>query len=824
VKKVISAILLFAAVLVSAGSLQVSVDRDTVPENEVFYYTIEYSGDLDGKIGLPPLENGEWLTNIRRSGMSYSNSRRVNTLAVGVRGTKAGTLIIPAFPVGIDGKQETTKPIEVKIVPLAEMQVNDSAGSSSRLSDNVFGELALPGKRQSYYVGEAIPMRITVLALSDLQPRLNQLPELAGTADLVARSYQWPDGRTSNFAEPEIRQTVHNGRRFIRFDFDTVMRPLKPGKVDPKASLTLSVALPDQQRNRPSFGFGFGFPFSDAEYTTYKVDLKSPGALEIKSLPAAPADAVNLSLIGKWTLTGGFDRKEAKAGEALTFFLDLKGDGTVETLNAPKLSFEHMRVFPPEVKKDTPGEIRIQYAVVPLKPGEFRQALKFATFNPESGKYDLNDLDLKLPIAQSELPMTRGFSSDETATVPEAVSAAAASGNAKPQHVHRTAKGTGVGLPLLQNTLPWAAAVAIAAGIVALVIELLARKAHRMQNDPEYRRSRKLKKEVPLVIAQLKAAKDDEEFLKLFSGSVQPLFAEALRLPPGATPSEICEHIEDSKLRDCLRSAGAAEFMPAASRRKLFSRENVELIVSGLRRYASLLLLGLLFALPLQAAEAKADPFQQGGEAFAAGNYPAAIAAYRKALNDRAPSPHVLYNLGEASLRVGDLSAAKGYLERAHRLAPLDPVISEDLRQVNTALKLPEYGGGPVGRYRDMLRPDWYLFAAAVALAAFLLFGAVRRKLPPVLVRLTLLAAATVFVLAAAALYFQMHGTYHPDRAVVLGTTQELRALPASKGSVVAVIPGGSDARIVDRNGDFVRIDANGQDGWLPADKIMPLF
>ena len=161
-------------------------------------------------------------------------------------------------------------------------------------------------------------MRVTVLALSELQPRLNRLPELTGTSDLVSRSYQWPDGRTSNFAEPDIRQTVQNGKRFIRFDFDTVMRPLKPGKIEPKASLTLSVALPDEQRSRPSFGFGFGFPFSDVEYTTYKVETSSPGAIEIKSLPPAPKDAVNLGLLGRWTLTGGFDRKEAKAGEALS--------------------------------------------------------------------------------------------------------------------------------------------------------------------------------------------------------------------------------------------------------------------------------------------------------------------------------------------------------------------------------------------------------------------------------------------------------------------------------------------------------------------------
>ena len=824
-KKFLSAILFFAAVLASAAGLQVSVDRDTVPENEVFYFTMEFEGSIDGPISLPELSGGDWLTNIRRNGVSILNGKRVNTLSVGIRGTAPGTLVIPAFKLKIDGREEQTQKIEVKVVPLSEMQVDDRAGgSATRLSDAVFGELTLPDKRQTYYVGEAIPMRVTVLALSELQPRLNRLPELTGTSDLVSRSYQWPDGRTSNFAEPDIRQTVQNGKRFIRFDFDTVMRPLKPGKIEPKASLTLSVALPDEQRSRPSFGFGFGFPFSDVEYTTYKVETSSPGAIEIKSLPPAPKDAVNLGLLGRWTLTGGFDRKEAKAGEALSFFLELKGSGTIETLSAPKLAFENMRVFPPEVQKDKPGEIRFSYAVVPLKAGEFSKTMKFATFDPATGSYAVHDLDLRLPVAPNDLPMTPGYSTGEAAPLSGEAAPAAADPVQSAQHLHRTSPGKTVPLPLIRHALPPAAAIVLLAAIAALVIELAARRKHRMQNDPEFRRVRLLKKEVPKLIARLKNTRSEEEFLLLLSVSVHPLLAEALRLPPGATPSEITAKIEDPALKAFLESVQAAEFMPAAARHKLFSKENVELLSAGLRKYAALFLLFVLAVFPAGAAE-KPGAFEQGGAAFAAGDYPAAIRHYREALNDRAPSPHILYNLGEAAYRLGDLPLAKGYFERAHRLAPLDPVITEDLRQVNTALKLPEYDGGAVGRYRDALRPDWYLMIAATALAVLAVAGAVRRKLPPLLTRTALLCAAAVFVLASTAMYFQMHTTYRPERAVVLGSSLELRSLPAaSSGSVVAVVSGGSDARILDRNGDFVRIGVNGQDGWVPAEKVMPIF
>lgn len=157
-KKFLSAILFFAAVLASAAGLQVSVDRDTVPENEVFYFTMEFEGSIDGPISLPELSGGDWLTNIRRNGVSILNGKRVSTLSVGIRGTAPGTLVIPAFKLKIDGREEQTQKIEVKVVPLSEMQVDDRAGgSATRLSDAVFGELTLPDKRQTYYVGEAIP-------------------------------------------------------------------------------------------------------------------------------------------------------------------------------------------------------------------------------------------------------------------------------------------------------------------------------------------------------------------------------------------------------------------------------------------------------------------------------------------------------------------------------------------------------------------------------------------------------------------------------------------------------------------------------------------
>ncbi len=810
----------FAAALAMAAGIEVSVDRDSVPENEPFYFFLEVDGNLENQIQLPPLKNGRWLTNMRQNSTRVINGRASRSIGIGIVGTAAGKLVIPAFPVKVDGEEVMTKQLEVEVVPLSEMKVGNDRGERVSFKDAITGEFSIPGGRRSYYVGEAIPVRITVYALESLRPRLVQLPELSGIDDLISRSYTWSDGRTANFEEPSVRPAVHDGRRCLKFEFNTELRPLKAGRIEPGASLTLNIVMPGEEERTP---FGFGFMFDDFNYKPYTLAISAPEPFEVKPLPPAPAGSINLGLVGEWKLTGGFDRNLAKMGEALTFYLKLEGRGTADTLIAPKLAFDNMRVFPAEVQKGE-DEIRIRYAVVPLKTGEFQKSLRFATFDTATGKYAVHDLDLKLTVEKSELPLTPGYTAggnDSAAETSAAPGTSQSSGRPSPvRHTHRTDPGSGVRLPLMRNAIPAAAGIVVVAGLVALVIELAARRRHRAAHDPEFRRARLLKKETPKLIAGLKAARTEEEFRHLMTTGVHPLLAEALRLPPGATPGEIAARVEDPELRKFLEDETASEFMPAAAREALFSRANVELLIKGLKKYALLLLLAV-FALPA----AGADPFTRGGEAFAAGNYGTALEEYRKVLNDRAPSPHVLYNLGEAAYRLGELPLAKGYFERAHRLAPRDPVIAEDLQLVDDQLKLSQGKESRLVHCRDFLRPDHYLLAGAVALAVLMLVAALRRMIPTPLVRITLAAAAAVVILSAVAIHFQLNGSYHPDRAIVLGETVELRSLPGkSSGSIIATVPGGSDARILDRNGEFVRISADGQDGWVPGEAVMPLF
>ncbi len=62
--------------------------------------------------------------------------------------------------------------------------------------------------------------------------------------------------------------------------------------------------------------------------------------------------------------------------------------------------------------------------------------------------------------------------------------------------------------------------------------------------------------------------------------------------------------------------------------------------------------------------------FTRGNDAFAAGDYPGAIAAYEQLVSEGVVHEALFYNLGNAYFEANNLGAAIGNYERALRLAP----------------------------------------------------------------------------------------------------------------------------------------------------------
>ncbi|UKI34810.1 MAG: BatD family protein [Lentisphaeria bacterium] len=68
---------------------------------------------------LPPLENGQWITNSVSQRMESINFNTSYTYEIPIRAEREGTLKIPSFSFRLDGQEVTTRALEVKVLPRA---------------------------------------------------------------------------------------------------------------------------------------------------------------------------------------------------------------------------------------------------------------------------------------------------------------------------------------------------------------------------------------------------------------------------------------------------------------------------------------------------------------------------------------------------------------------------------------------------------------------------------------------------------------------------------------------------------------------------------
>lgn len=231
------------------------------------------------------------------------------------------------------------------------------------------------------------------------------------------------------------------------------------------------------------------------------------------------------------------------------------------------------------------------------------------------------------------------------------------------------------------------------------------------------------------------------------------------------------------------------------------------------------------------------EAVQEGNEAYQAGRYPDAIAAYRTVLQTGRASVALYYNLGNAYYRAGELGRAIQFYEKARRLRPGDARIQHNLQQARDEVN--DGAGrrpGPAGQslaafVRAHIAPLPVYVTALLLLAAA---GAVAvvRDAPAAdapgwrhPLALTLAGAGLMAGVAA------MAGSYldaQASHAVVLTDRVPLRTSPSgtapadtslSEGILVQVLPPPSPAP--DR-WTYVHLP-DGSSGWIPSPALGPV-
>jgi hypothetical protein len=239
------------------------------------------------------------------------------------------------------------------------------------------------------------------------------------------------------------------------------------------------------------------------------------------------------------------------------------------------------------------------------------------------------------------------------------------------------------------------------------------------------------------------------------------------------------------------------------------------------------LALGFVLTQGYYTAEEARQIFAEGAQAYDREQYDRAIDAWKRLVDRGLGGPDVLYNLGTAHLRQGDLGAAVLYLERAQRVQP----DSEDIRahlEVARARQLDRVVGGDGGSLLERVATavpanaaSW-IFLGAWA-GAFALLIALRRATATWRSALAL-AVAVLFALALPAgllVGAQVYVAQTVREGVVMKQKLEARELPAPNGKVSFEVHAGLKVRMLNAEGSFVRIQLpNGLVGWAERDGI----
>jgi tetratricopeptide (TPR) repeat protein len=245
-----------------------------------------------------------------------------------------------------------------------------------------------------------------------------------------------------------------------------------------------------------------------------------------------------------------------------------------------------------------------------------------------------------------------------------------------------------------------------------------------------------------------------------------------------------------------------------------------------MKRFATILILLAALALRAQAADAAAE-FDSANDLYAKGKFSEAAGLYEQMAAGGQVSSALLFNLGNAAFKSGQIGRAIAAYSRAERLSPRDPDVRANLQFARN-----EISGG------DSVRPDWcerllgrltlngWTTLASVFFWVWFGLLAAREWKPawrPALRHFTLLAgvAAVGLWLGTGALWFDRHAN---PRAVVVDRDAVVRGGPLDDAQSVYTARDGVELTVLDRRDDWLQVnDGHQRIGWVKRGAVQTL-
>lgn len=316
--------------------------------------------DFKGFVVLSgPVESSQyqWINGRATSTLSY-----VYVLSI----QKPGKYVINQASVEHEGKRYSTEPVEIEAVqgrPGGNTSGDEGLGVD--LKENLF--IRVLAEKQRVRQGEQF------IVTHKLYTRVNIDNYVISKAPTFEGF--WAEDLDQQGA-PEVTTETLDGKQFrVATIKKTALFAAQPGKL---RITPLEVRCAVQVRRRPTDPFDiFNDPFF-SRMRTQEVDISSNAlTVTVDPLPA-PAPAGFTGGIGKFTLDASPDKRELRAGDALTFRVSISGTGNVKLISIPSPTFPaDFEVYDPKISESISraqdvirGTKTAEFLMIPRNPGE----------------------------------------------------------------------------------------------------------------------------------------------------------------------------------------------------------------------------------------------------------------------------------------------------------------------------------------------------------------------------------------------------------------------------------------------------------------------
>jgi tetratricopeptide (TPR) repeat protein len=811
-------------------TVEATVESNDVIVGEPFALTIKVDGAQN--VETPPLEGldgfrADYLgpstqVSFVNGQVSSSISHRYRLIA-----ERPGEFTIGPFTVEYGGQRYQTGTIPLRVAAAPQRRQVAAPGGAQNL------RLVVTPAKAEVYVGERVDLAVT-LYVGNIRIRELQYPVFSTDGVTVGK-----------FGKPEEGSEVVGGRRYQVVRLRTTMTPVRAGPIDLQATMAMQV-LTNRRGGDPFFEQFFG---GEAK----PVELRSdPVQLNVLALPDAGRPADFSGAVGQFDFNLTANPTELNAGDPVTVRMEISGRGDLATVSPPPIPVgnQFRRYDPQPVKGEDSAERRVfEQVVIPNAAGiAALPAAAFSYFDPEARTYRT--------ITRGPVPLTVRAAAAGKAQVLDAAPAAPAAPAAQPlgRDIVYIKDAPGAlrsrGAALYQRS--WFVVLQLLPPLLFAGAWAYVRRRERLAADPRLVRFRQAGREARRALAALQAqAAGDPTFYDALSAALAAYLGAKLDLPPGAVERDrVAARLTANgcgatvgeragALFDVIERARYAPSGDAAAERATVLRLAGELI-DGLERARGLdrrIAAGIAFVLIGVASMAagvrgeEATPqtaFFAGNQAYAGGNYDAAIRAYDSVLASGQESGGLFFNLGNAFFKDGQLGRAIASYERARRLLPRDPDVQANL----------QYAREQAG-VEQAERPLWKRLAfpfatrangtelavlASLCWVALWVVLTVRLLVPRLRVGLGRAAAvaAACYLALAGSLGLRLAELELRDAAVVTaaGETQ-VRFEPSPTGTEHFPVAAGTTLDVTEERDGWLQVRRDdGRRGWIPAGAV----